>query len=233
MYTQTHREQSTLSHGTGLIHLVHVICIPKKDWASTLRNDIQNIPHLIKTNIPPHNSKIYIGYTYAWNTYYIDLILGHIKSLNKLHFSSVAQSCPTLCDPMNRSTPGLPVHHQLLEFTHTHIHRISDAIQPFSSSVVPFSSCPQSLPASESFPMSQLFAWGGQSTGVSALASFLPNPRADLLQNGLVGSPCSPRDSQESSPTPQFKSINSSTLSFLHNPTLTSIHDHRKNHSLD
>ena len=59
------------------------------------------------------------------------------------------------------------------------------------------------------------------------------NPRADLLQNGLVGLPCSPRDSQESSPTPQFKSINSSALSFLHSPTLTSIHDHWKNHSLD
>ena len=55
-----------------------------------------------------------------------------------------------------------------------------------SSSDVPFSSCPQSLPASESFPMSRLFAWGGQSTGVSALASFLQTPRADLLQNGLV-----------------------------------------------
>ena len=103
----------------------------------------------------------------------------------------------------------------------------------FSSSVVPFSSCHQSLPASKSFPMCQLFTWGGQSTGISALASFLPNPRADLLQNGLVGSPCSPRDSQESSPTPQFKVINSSALSFLHSPTLTSIHDHWKNHSLD
>ena len=53
------------------------------------------------------------------------------------------------------------------------------------------------------------------------------------LQNGLVGSPCSPRDSQESFPTPQFKSINSSVLSFLHSPTLTSIHDHWKNYSLD
>ena len=59
------------------------------------------------------------------------------------------------------------------------------------------------------------------------------NPRADLLQNGLVESPCSPRDSQESSPTPQFKTINSSALSLLYSPTLTSIHDHRKNHSLD
>ena len=72
---------------------------------------------------------------------------------------------------MNHSTPGLPVHHQLPEFTQTHVHRVSDAI---SSSVVPFSSCPQSLPASESVPMSQLLTWGGQSTGVSVLASFLP-----------------------------------------------------------
>ena len=89
-----------------------------------------------------------------------------------------------------------------------------------SSSVIPFSSCPQSLPASESFPMSQLFAWGGQSTGVQLQHhSFQRNPRNDLLQNGLVGSPCSPRDSQESSPTPHFKSINSSALSLLHSPT--------------
>ena len=90
-----------------------------------------------------------------------------------VQFSSVAQSCPTLCNPMNRSTPGLPVHHQLPEFTQTHVHWVSDAIQP-SHPLVPFSSCPQSLPASKSFPMSQLFAWGGQSTGVSALASFVP-----------------------------------------------------------
>ena len=59
------------------------------------------------------------------------------------------------------------------------------------------------------------------------------NPGTDLLHNGLVGSPCSPGDSQESSPTPQFKSINSSVLCLLHSPTLTSIHDHWKNHSLD
>ena len=103
-----------------------------------------------------------------------------------------------------------------------------------SSSVIPFSFCSQSLPASESFPMSQLFAWGGQSTGVSALASFLPKKSQGWSpQNGLVGSPCSPRDSQESSPTPQFKSINSLVLSLLHRLTLTSIHDHRKNHRLD
>ena len=57
--------------------------------------------------------------------------------------------------------------------------------------------------------------------------------RTDLLSDGLVGSPCSSRDSQESSPTPQFKSINSSVLSFLYIPTLTSIHDYWKNHSFD
>ena len=99
-----------------------------------------------------------------------------------------------------------------------------------SSLVVPFSSCPQSLPASESFPMSQLFTWGAQSTGVSALASFLPKKSQGWSSEWTS---CSPRDSQESSPTPQFKSINSWALSFLHSPTLTSIHDRWKNHSLD
>ena len=98
-----------------------------------------------------------------------------------------------------------------------------------SSSVAPFSSCPQSFPASGSFPVSQLFTSGGQSTGVSASTSVIPVN----TQDGLVGSPCSPRDSEESSPTPQFKSINSSALGLLHSPTLTPIHDHRKNHSLD
>ena len=87
-------------------------------------------------------------------------------------FSSVAQSCPTLCNPMNRSTPGLPVHHQIPEFTQTHVHRVSDAIQPSHplSSTSPPAPNPSSIRV---FSMSQLFAWGGQSTGVSALASFL------------------------------------------------------------
>ena len=73
-----------------------------------------------------------------------------------VQFSSVAQSCLTLCDPMNCSMPGLPVHHQLLEFTQTHVHRDQWCHLAISSSVVPFSSCLQSLPASESFPVSQL-----------------------------------------------------------------------------
>ena len=81
------------------------------------------------------------------------------SNLRSIEFSSVAQSCPTLCNPMNRSTPGLPVHHQLPEFTQTHVHRFGDAIQP-SHPVIPFSCCPQSFPASRYFPMSQLLYIG-------------------------------------------------------------------------
>ena len=127
--------------------------------------------------------------------------------------------------PCPSPTPGV----------HANSHPSSQWCHPaISSSFIPFFSCPPSLPASKSFPMSQLFAGGGQSTGVSASASFLPKKSQGwLLQNGLVGSPCSPRDSQESSPTPQFKRINSLVLSLLHSPILTSIHDHRKHHSLD
>ena len=151
-----------------------------------------------------------------------------------LQFSSVAQSCPTLFDPMNRSTPGLPVHHQLPEFTQTHVHRVRDAIQPSHPRPSPF---PPALSPSQH---QSLFQWVNSSHEVAKVLefqlshhSFQRNPRADLLQKGLLGSPCSPRDSQESSPTSQFKTINSSALSLLHSPTLTSIHDHRKNHSLD
>ena len=79
-------------------------------------------------------------------------------------------------------------------------------------------------PASGSFQMSQLFVSGGQSIGVSASASVLSMNIQDWFPLGWTGSPCSPKDSQESSPTPQFKSINSSALSFLHSPTLTAIH---------
>ena len=103
------------------------------------------------------------------------LMISMLFTVYSVQFSSVAQSCPTLCDPMNHSMPGLPVHYQLTEFTQTHVHQVSDAIQPshLLSSPSPLAPNP-CLPASESFPMSQLFAWGGQSTGVSASASVLP-----------------------------------------------------------
>ena len=88
--------------------------------------------------------------------------------------SSVPQSCLTLCDPMDCSTPGFPIYHQLLELAQTHVHRVSDANPSISSSVVPFSSCLQSFPALGFFPMSQFFASRGQIIAVSALTSVLP-----------------------------------------------------------
>ena len=148
--------------------------------------------------------------------------------------SEVTQSWPTLCDLMNCSTPGLPVYYQLLEFTQSHLHRVGDAIQPSHPLLSP------SPPAPNPSQHQNLFQWVNSSHEVAKVLEFQlqhhslqRTPRADLLQNGLVGSPCSPRDSQESSPTPQFKSISSSALSLLHSPTLTSIHDYWKNHSLD
>ena len=103
-----------------------------------------------------------------------------------------------------------------------------------SSSAVLFSSCPQSLPASRSFPMSQLFTWGGQSIGVSASASVLPVNTQDWSPLGWTGwISLQSKGLSRSSLTLRFKSINSLALSLLHSPILTSIHDHRKNHSLD
>ena len=144
-----------------------------------------------------------------------------------IQFSSVAQSCPTLHDPLNSSTPGLPVHHQLLEFTQTHVHWVSDAIQP---------SHPLSSPSPPTFnisPHQGLFQWVNSSHEVAKVLEFQLQHqslqwilRTDFLEDWLVGPPCTPRDSQESSPILQFQSINSSALSLLHSPTLTSIHDY-------
>ena len=136
--------------------------------------------------------------------------MGPVKDRNDMdltpvQFSSVTQSCPTICDPMNHSTPGLPVHHKLPEFTQTHVHRVRDAIQPSH----PLSS--PSPPAPNPSQHQGLFKWVSSSHQVAKVLEFQlqhhflqRNPRVDLLQNGLVGSPCSPREFQEYSPTPQF-----------------------------
>ena len=103
-----------------------------------------------------------------------------------------------------------------------------------SSSVVPFSSCLQSLLTSGSFPVSQFFTSGGPRFGASTSASVLPMNIQDWFPSGLTGLIyCSPGDSKESPPTPQFKSINSLALCFLYGPALTSIHDYGKNNSFD
>ena len=176
--------------------------------------------------------RIFSGYMsrHGITTSYGSSVFSFLKNLHQ--FSSVAQSCLTLCNPIDCSTLGLPVHHQLPEFTQTHVHWVGDAIQP---------SHPLSSPSSPVVNLSQhqgLFKWVSSSHQVAKVLefqiqhqSFQWTPKTDLLR--MVGSPCSPRDSQESSPTPQFKSINSSELSFLYSPTLTSIHDYWKNHSLD
>ena len=134
-------------------------------------------------------------------------------------FSSVTQSCLTLCDPMDFRVPGLPVHHQLMQLAQTHVHWVGDAIQP---------SHPLSNPSPPAFNLSQhrgLFQWVSFSHQVAKLLelqhqSFQWMFRTDFLYGGLVDSPCSPRDSQEFCPAPQFKSINSSALSFLYGSTL-------------
>ena len=99
-------------------------------------------------------------------------------------FSSGAQSCLTLCNPMDYSTQSLRVHHQLSEFTQTHVHWVGDAIQPSHSLL---SSCLQSFPASGCFQMSQFFASGGQNIGVSASASVLPMNIQDWFPLGWTG----------------------------------------------
>ena len=122
-----------------------------------------------------------------------------------VQFSSVAQSCPTLGNPMNRSTPGLPVHHHLPEFTQTHIHQVSEAIQlshPLSSPSPP-SPIPPSIRVfsnESTLHMRWPKYW-------SFSFSIIPSKEYPGLAplEWTVGSPCSPRDSQESSPTPQFK----------------------------
>ena len=191
-----------------------------------------------------------------------------ILYINLVFCQSVQLSPSVVSDSLDCNTPGLPVDHQLPEFTQTHVHCFDDAIQPshllsspspnftlslhdalpiyglqhtrppcpsstpracsnscpssqwchptISSSVICFSSCLQSFPASGSFQMNQLFAAGGQSIGASASTSVLPMNIQDWFPLGLARwISLSPRDSQESSPTPQFKSINFLELSFL------------------
>ena len=149
-----------------------------------------------------------------------------------VQFSS-AQSCLTLYDPMNHSTPGLPVHHQLPEFMQTHVHQVSDAIQPSHPLSPPSSPAPnpsqhQSLFNESTLRMRWPKYWSfsfsiSPSKEIPGLISF----RMDWLNLFAV------QGTLKSLLQPQFKSINYSALSLLHSPTLTSIHDHRKNHSLD
>ena len=159
------------------------------------------------------------------------------KALRSVQFSCSVVSDTLRLHELQHARPPCPS--PTLEFTQTHVHWVGDAIQPShptnSSSVVPFSSCPQSFPASGSVQMSQLFTSGGQSTGVSASASVILMNTRDWSPLGWTGwislqSKGLPRVFFNTTP---IKSINSLVLSFLYSPILTSIHDYWKNHSPD
>ena len=139
-----------------------------------------------------------------------------LASMGSVQFSSVAQSCPTLWDPMKGSTSSHPVHRQLPEFTQTHVYWVDDAIQP---------SHPLSSPFPPAFNLSQhqaLFKWVSSLHQVAKVLEFQLQRqsfqwifRTHFLKNGLVGSPCSTKDTLEFSPTPRLKSISFLPLSFL------------------
>ena len=143
---------------------------------------------------------------------------------------SVAKSCPILCDPINWSTPGFPVLHYLLEFAQTHVQWVSDAIQP-SPPLLPTS--PPTLNLSYH---QDLFQWVGSSHQMAKVlepsASVLPMNIQSWFPLGLTGLISllqgTPRDSRESSPEPELKRDNSSAVSLLYDPSLTSVHDYWK-----
>ena len=153
---------------------------------------------------------------------------------NGVQFSSVTQSCSTLCNPMDYTTAGFPVLHQLPAPAQTHLHQVSDAIQP---------SHPLLSPSPPAFNLSQqqgLFQWVNSLYQMAKVLEFQLQYRSFQwivrlisFRDWLVWSPCSPRDSQESSPTPQFENINSWVLSLCYGPALTSVYAYWKNHSFD
>ena len=143
-----------------------------------------------------------------------------------INISSVTHSCPTLCNPMNRSMPGLPVHHQILESTQTHVHRVGDANQPSHPLSFPFPPAPSPSQHQGLFQWVNSLHEVAKVLGVSALASGLSMNTQDWAPLEWTG----------------WISLQSKGLSRVfsntavqkhHSRTLTSIHDHRKNHSLD
>ena len=150
---------------------------------------------------------------------------------------SVAKWCPTVCNPMDCSTPGSSVSWKLLKLVSIELVMLSNHLILCH----PLLLLPSIFPSIRVFSNESVLCirwpkYWSFSFSIS-LSEPWTNPewifRVDFLKDKLVWSPCCPRDSQESSPTPQFESINSSALSFFYGPTLTSIHDYWKNHSFD
>ena len=178
-----------------------------------------------------HNNLVNILVHVLWKFIYR---IHFLKGVMTVQLSSVTQSCPTLCHPMNHSTPGLPIHHQLPEFTQTHVHWVNDAIQP---------SHPLLSPSLPSFNLSQhqgLFKWVSSShqvakiLGVSASTSVLSMNTQDWFPFGWAGW----ISLQSMGLSRVFSNTTGQKHQFFgaqlfYSPTLTSMHDYWKNHSLD
>ena len=161
------------------------------------------------------------------------MLVKNIVLLNSIQFSSVTQSCLTLCNPMDCSLPGLPVYYQLLEFTQTQVPSVGDAIQLSHLLLSPF---PPAFNLSQHQGLCKWVSSSHQvaSIGVSASASVLPINIQDWFPLGWTGwISLQSKGLSRTSPTSQFRSTNSSVLSFLYSSNLTSIDDYRKNHSFD
>ena len=182
---------------------------------------------LILTLLPLHSRLLisYVSFQYFLMQKQAAYLFFPIFLYTRVQLSLVAWLCLILHDPMDCSTPGFSVHHQHTEPAQTHVHWVR---MPSIHLILcrPLLLLPSIFPNIRVFSNESVLASGGQRIGVSASASVLPMNIQDWFPLGWTGSPFSPRDFQESSPIPQFKSINSLVLSFLYSPTLTPIHDY-------
>ena len=225
----------------------YVLVFPRESWLepTVLAWLWINVPIHFQ-NCPNLNDILYLSYSIKLSLLMLILCTCVVQNAEMYNdwtrnIASQIRSDQSLSRVRLFATPWIAACQASLSITNSQSSRNSDSrpssqwCHPaISSSVVPSSPSAPNPSQHQSFPMSKLFTWGGQSIGISASVSVLPINTQDWSPLGwTVGLPCSPRDSQESSPTPQFKTINSSALSLLHSPTLTSIHDHWKNHSLD
>ena len=202
----------------------------RHDWSDSMHACMCRAINTVQKDTLSPGSLVWISAVFTFQPF----SFMYIQAFNLTGYSLVQSlSHVQLCDPMDCSMRGFPVHHQLPELAQTYVYWVSDAIQrthpllfpPPSFSLAQLQGLFQGV--SSSYQVANVFEFQLQQQ------SFQWTVRTDFLEDWLLWFPCSPRDSQESSSTPQFKSINSSLLSFLYSPTLTSIHDHWKNHSLD
>ena len=232
---ESHEQRSLVSHSTWGHRGGH-------DWVSEHSRVERELHHLLKVT-PGGQRDPFLKSKSCWPVPFQEDTFGEKRSTGKsvTGHGSLSSSGQLLGHVRLLGTPWTGAWQASLSITNSWsllkllLKLLSRWYHPtISFSVVPFSSCPQSFPAPGSLLIKSalLIRWPKYWEFQLQHQSFQWTPRTDLW-DGLVGSPCNPRNSQESSPTPQFKSINSSVLSFLYSPTLSSIHDYWKNHSFD